>query len=128
MTTKTRNSTHKARLSDAPVGVLVPMPNGGALRYGRTNHGGSGRPPEAIRAQSREAYERIIAEIESRDIADASLSELAVLANTAGRYSPGMANRLDVANVTTVAELHLDALRSVGWRERVPAPNPSERG
>lgn len=124
MTTKTPKTTRKARLSDAPIGSLVRMPNGGALRNGGTNKGGPGRPPEAIRAQSRAAYERIVAEIESRDLTDASLSELALLANTVGRYGLGMANRLDVANVSTVAQLHLDALRHIGTGPRAPA----ERG
>ena len=124
MTRKSSNTTSKARLSDAPVGSLVPMPNGGALRNGGPNKGGPGRPPEAIRAQSREAYERIIAEIQSRDLTDASLSELALLANTVGRYGMGTANRLDVASVMSAAELHIDAFRRVANHRNAVLASP----
>ena len=91
-----QKTTQKARLTDVPVGSLVPMPNGGALRNGGTNRGGSGRPPEALRARSRDAYERIIAEIESRDLTNATLGELALLANTTGRYGLGTADSVEV--------------------------------
>lgn len=36
--------------------ALIPQPHGGALRPGGTNVGGPGRPPSAIRAVLREAY------------------------------------------------------------------------
>ena len=101
MTTRTKppkKTTQKARLTDAPVGSLVPMPNGGALRNGGTNRGGSGRPPESIRARSRDAYERIIEEIEARDLTQATLGELAVLANTTGRYGLGTSDAVAVTS------------------------------
>ena len=85
-TTNTPNSTPKARLSDAPVGSLVPMPNGGALRNGGTNRGGSGRPPEWVRARSRAMYESVLDEFEARDLSLATLGELALIGNTAARY------------------------------------------
>ena len=86
----------KARLSDALVGSLVRIPNGGALRNGGTSRGGSGRLPEAIRACSRDAYERIIDEIDARDLTTATLGELALLANTTGRYGLGTADSVAV--------------------------------
>lgn len=45
-------STEKEK--DTPeVGELVPQPHGGALRYGGTNKGGSGRPSSAVRERLR---------------------------------------------------------------------------
>jgi hypothetical protein len=45
-----------------------------------------------IRAQSRDEYARIIREVHSRDLTTATLAELAVLANTLGRYGMGTAD------------------------------------
>jgi hypothetical protein len=42
------------------VGELVPQPHGGALRYGGTNKGGTGRPPSEVVERCRGSfYERI---------------------------------------------------------------------
>jgi hypothetical protein len=90
-----RETTDEPRLADHGVGELVRMAHGGALRNGGTNRGGPGRPPEVIRARSRAAYERILREIESRDLTEASLGELALLANTTARYGLGLANALE---------------------------------
>jgi hypothetical protein len=63
MSTKSRSpkkTTGKARLSDAPVGSLVRQRNGGALRNGGTNRGGTGRPPEAIRASIRDSLDALL--------------------------------------------------------------------
>lgn len=94
-------STAKARLSDAPVGALVPQPNGGALRNGGTNRGGSGRPPEWIRARSRAMYESVLDEFEARDLSLATLGELALIGNTAARYG-GLAGAPEDAAVGPV--------------------------
>lgn len=42
------------------VGQLVPQPHGGALRYGGTNAGGTGRPPDEIRAAMRGTLSEIL--------------------------------------------------------------------
>ena len=93
----TRKTTDIPRLTGRPVGELVPMPHGGALRAGGTNRGGPGRPAEAIRGSSRAAYDHIVAEIASRDLATLCASELALLANTVGRYGLGTEQRVEVA-------------------------------
>lgn len=49
------------KLSDHPVGALVPQPHGGALRNGGTNKGGPGRPPEILRNRSRDVFEKWLA-------------------------------------------------------------------
>jgi hypothetical protein len=49
------------RLSDAPVGTLVPMPHGGALRNGGWNSGGSGPAPSALRARLRGSFANRVA-------------------------------------------------------------------
>lgn len=41
-----------------PVGTLVPQPHGGALRYGGTNAGGSGRPPLVLRQDLRQLLDK----------------------------------------------------------------------
>ncbi len=47
------------------VGSLVPQPNGrGALRYGGTNKGGTGRPPNALRGSMREILEKGLPHLE----------------------------------------------------------------
>ncbi len=81
-----RNTTAKARHSDVPVGALIRQRHGGALRNGGTNRGGSGRPPEWIRARSRAMYETVLDEFEARDLSLATLGELALIGNTAARY------------------------------------------
>jgi hypothetical protein len=101
MSTKSRSpkkTTDKARLSVAPVGSLVRQRHGGALRNGGTNRGGPGRPPEAIRAKSRDEFVRIIEEIHSRDLSTATLGELALVANTVARYGLGTADAVDVTS------------------------------
>ncbi|MCX5762537.1 MAG: hypothetical protein NTW72_13725 [Gemmatimonadetes bacterium] len=116
MTRKITETTPKARLSDAPVGSLVPMPRGGALRNGGTNRGGSGRPPESIRARSRDMYDHVLDQIESRDLSTATLGELALIANTVARYG-GLATAHDEATkprATTV--------RVVYTQEPLPIP------
>ena len=93
-----RKTTTNARLSDAPVGALVPMPHGGALRNGGTNRGGSGRPPNVIRARSRAMFDLVLDEMERRNLKKATLGELATLANTAGRYGLGTADAVDLTS------------------------------
>lgn len=73
------------------------MPGGGALRNGGTNRGGSGRPPEWIRARSRAMYETVLDEFEARDLSLATLAELALIGNTAARYG-GLAAAPDEPN------------------------------
>ena len=47
------------------VGSLVRQPNGrGALRYGGTNKGGTGRPPNALRGSMREILEKGLPHLE----------------------------------------------------------------
>ncbi|MBI3567555.1 MAG: hypothetical protein HY084_05060 [Gemmatimonadetes bacterium] len=53
-------TTVNARLSGAPVGGLVPMPHGGALRNGGPNRGGPGRPKDALRATMRDSLEALL--------------------------------------------------------------------
>lgn len=110
MTRKTIETTSKARLSDAPVGALVPMPRGGALRNGGPNRGGSGRPPESIRVRSRDMYDSVLDQIEARDLSTASLGELALIANTVARYG-GLATAPDDAagGPVTVRVVHVRA-------------------
>ncbi|MDA1082609.1 MAG: hypothetical protein O2973_13245 [Gemmatimonadetes bacterium] len=134
-TTNPKKSTAKARVADAPVGALVPMPHGGALRNGGTNRGGPGRPPEAIRARSREMYEMILDEIESRkqELRTATLGELATLGNTTGRYG-GLVTVEDNKTVS-IGQLHLSALQATPYSPRIastsetpshsPSPLPS---
>ena len=111
-----RNTTPKARLSDAPVGSLVPMPGGGALRNGGTNRGGSGRPPEWIRARSRAMYETVLDEFEARDLSLATLAELALIGNTAARYG-GLAAAPDEPNAGPITITVV----------RLPVPPPEAR-
>ena len=55
----------------SPVGALVDQPHGGAIRRGalpRTNAGGTGRPPSAIRERLRGSFDQRIEVLE--EIAD----------------------------------------------------------
>lgn len=96
------------------------MPGGGALRNGGTNKGGAGRPPEAIRARSREMYEQILDEIERRNLETATLGELSTLANTTARYGLGTADTT-TTKVESVGELHLSALKHINAERRATA-------
>lgn len=95
-----RKSTGKAR-SDIPVGSLIRQPHGGALRYGGTSAGGSGRPPLAIRARSRAMYDRILDVIEARNLAEATLNELSMLGTTVARYG-GLASDDEAPESVTI--------------------------
>src|SRR5690348_17498928 len=53
-TPKKRVRTTRKTTEKPTVGQLVPQPHGGALRHGGPNKGGTGRPPDAIRAAMRE--------------------------------------------------------------------------
>lgn len=58
------------------VGSLVPQPNGrGALRYGGTNKGGTGRPPNALRGSMREILEKGLPHLEEFVTGDAKPSD-----------------------------------------------------
>lgn len=111
-----RISTGKVRLKGRPLGELVPMPHGGALRNGGTNRGGSGRPPATIRARSRAMYDLVLDELEARNLSLATLGELALIGNTAARYG-GLATGADEADAGPVT------IRVV----RVNAPLPVDR-
>ena len=80
-----RKTTGIIRLKGRPLGELVPMPHGGALRAGGTNKGGPGRPPAVLRLKSREQYERLLDELNQRDLSMLTATELSQLANTTGR-------------------------------------------
>lgn len=54
MATRAPKSTDE---STVPVGALIPQPRGGALRNGGTNRGGTGRPPNELRATLRQGIE-----------------------------------------------------------------------
>lgn len=47
--------TKKTTAKTTAVGALVPQPNGGALRNGGTNAGGTGRPSSELRRRLKEA-------------------------------------------------------------------------
>lgn len=52
-----KKARKRAKKTTAKTTALVPQDHGGALRQGGTNAGGPGRPPSAVRAVLREAYE-----------------------------------------------------------------------
>ncbi len=113
----THKSTGIPRLTGREVGELVRMPHGGALRAGGTNRGGPGRPPEALRAMSRDQYARLLEELDQRDLSQLTATELSQLANTTGRLG-GLAtdDPRDAGQVT---------VRIV--REVVPLPHGASR-
>lgn len=52
-----KKARKRAKKTTAKSTALIPQEHGGALRPGGTNAGGPGRPPSAVRAVLREAYE-----------------------------------------------------------------------
>lgn len=116
-----RKSTGKAgvmpRLTDRPLGELVPMPHGGALRAGGTSRGGPGRPPEALRAMSRVQYARLLDELDQRDLSELTATELSQLANTTGRLG-GLASDDEPPEQVRITIL----------RDEVPIPVWPKRG
>ncbi len=89
------------RLTGRPLGELVAMPHGGALRAGGTNVGGPGRPAEALRAMSRVQYARLLEELDQRDLSELTATELSQLANTTGRLG-GLASDEEPPDSVTI--------------------------
>ena len=96
-----RKTTGMVQLKGRPLGELVPMPHGGALRAGGTNKGGMGRPPAALRIKSRAAFERLLDELEQRDLSLLTATELSQLANTTGRLG-GLASDDEQPEAVTI--------------------------
>lgn len=89
--------------------------NGGRLRRGNPgNRGGTGRPPGAVKSESRRIYERVLRQLdaildEAEDGNPLALEDLVTVGNMAGRYA-GLTD--DKASLSiNVASLHVDALR-----------------
>jgi hypothetical protein len=100
-----RKSTGKT-----PVGALVPQAHGGALRHGGTNRGGPGRPPSAIRATARQAFDEalpIVAKIvrgkETKD------SDRIRGADVLGKY--GMGHPVSIDDVRECWRQQIDEIR-----------------
>ncbi len=72
-----------------PVGALIPQEHGGALRYGGTNKGGTGRPPNALRGSMREILEKGLPHLEefvTGEKEDAKPSDQLKAMEIAGRF------------------------------------------
>lgn len=62
----TKKTTIAQAMAEAPVGSLVPMPNGrGALRNGGTNAGGPGRPRDEVRLTLLNSFDKRIPKLEA---------------------------------------------------------------
>jgi hypothetical protein len=79
------------------VGELIPQDHGGALRYGGTNKGGTGRPASAIRAACRNAFEESIPAIEAiANDPEASTADRLKAMDMLGKY--GLGSRTDITS------------------------------
>lgn len=101
----TRQKARKPRKkTTAKSTALIPQDHGGALRPGGTNAGGPGRPPSAVRAVLREAYEdripflRALADGEPITLRSATSSKNSKGERTVESkkrvFTPGVADRL----------------------------------
>jgi hypothetical protein len=54
MARKGKRKSEETTEQSTEVGELIPQPHGGAIRYGGTNKGGPGRPPDEFKRAMRE--------------------------------------------------------------------------
>jgi hypothetical protein len=104
-----KKSTGKSTEKKKPaVGELVPQPHGGALRYGGTNAGGTGRPSSAIRERLRGSFDERIQVLE--EIADGKAFIPLVYRCPECGFEP---ESVDPAEVVKSAPQIADRLRSI---------------
>lgn len=108
--------------------ALIPQDHGGALRPGGTNAGGPGRPPSAVRAVLREAYEdripflRALADGKPITLRTATSSKHSDGKRTVESkrrvFTPGIADRLAAMEqlarygIGTTKEVSVDAVKA----------------
>jgi hypothetical protein len=125
----TRKKTRKPRKkTTAKSTALIPQDHGGALRPGGTNAGGPGRPPSAVRAVLREAYEdripflRALADGKPITLRSATSSKHSDGKRSVERkrrvFTPGVADRLAAMEqlarygIGTTKEVSVDAVKA----------------
>lgn len=116
----TGKTSERAAAPNVPeTGALVRQPHGGALRYGGTNRGGTGRPPSAIREQLRGDFDRrrrILREIADGKamvrVRDAEGKETESLVSAAPRDRLRAIDIMGKYGIGTVRELTVDHVSS----------------
>jgi len=94
-----RRDKSAVETTEVPVGALIPQPHGGALRYGGTNRGGTGRPPSEIRQRLRGSFaDRIKILEEIADKAEANQDRIRAL-DILAKYGLGTTKELTVEHV-----------------------------
>lgn len=98
-----RKKAKRRKKTTAQTTALIPQDHGGALRPGGTNAGGPGRPPSAIRAVLREAYEDRIP------------------------FLQALADGKPITLRTATSSKHSDGKRTVESKRRVFTPGVADR-
>ena len=111
-------------------GEMIPQKHGGALRYGGTNRGGPGRPPNEIRNKMRVLGYRMLEEYEKQyDKGALTEDQKEALFERCMKYGLGTKQDIDlhVDDARELSDAELDAeIAALEGRKAAEAAEPAE--